>query len=285
VVQIGTQQKSWDIYERAVEAIRAGRLGDISHVEVWDNENHFPGYGRPADSNPPSELDWEMFLGPAPAHAFNPNRYDHHYWFFDYGGGWTLDWAVHHYDIVQWAMDVKAPVSATASGGKLALVDDDREWPDTLSGVVEYGPGPVAKRGFLMQYTTRSGGRGPDRGHGKAFHGTDASMVLDRSGYTLTGELRDGKKVVLDERVTGISESAAVVRHARNFLGYVKSRKRPLADVEVGHDSTNPGHLLNISWRVGRKIRWDAQREQILDDPEANALVSRAYRAPWSLPV
>lgn len=285
IVQIGTQQKSWDIYEKAVEAIRSGRLGDISHVEVFDNENNFPGYGSPPDSNPPSELDWEMWLGPAPLHAFNPNRLDHYYWYLDYGGGWVLDWAVHHYDIVQWAMDVKAPISAMAAGGKLSLEDDDREWPDTLSGVVEYGPGPVAKRGFLMQYTTRSGGKGPGRSHGKAFYGTDGSMLLDRSGFTITGELRNGKKVVMDETVTGISEDAAVVQHARNFIECVKSRKQPFADIQGGHDSTNPGHLLNISWRLGRKIHWDAKAEEVIDDPQANALVTRAYRAPWSLQV
>jgi predicted dehydrogenase len=277
IVQIGTQQRSWEHYQRAVEIIRSGRLGEISEVKVWDYENQSPGFGSPPDSAPPPELDWEFWLGPAPRVPYNPNRYAHHYWFFDYGGAWQLDWAVHHYDIVHWAMGVRCPTAATASGGKLAFANDNRQWPDTFSGVLEYGPGPVARRGFLLQYDFRGGCRAEARSHAKAFYGTDASMILDRGGYTITAELRGGRRVV-DQTFVGRGEN-----HAEVFLQNVRNRRRPNADVEEGHYSSNPGHLMNIAWRVGRKIRWDAEREQVLNDPEANALVSRQYRAPWRL--
>jgi predicted dehydrogenase len=279
IVQIGTQQRSWEHYQRAVEIIRSGRLGEVSEVKVWDYENQSPGFGSPRDSAPPPELDWEFWLGPAPRVPYNPNRYTHHYWFFDYGGAWQLDWAVHHYDIVHWAMGVRCPTTAIASGGKLAFANDNRQWPDTFSGVLEYGPGPVARRGFLLQYDFRVGCRAGARSHAKAFYGTDASMILDRGGYTITAELRGGRRVV-DQTVGGSAEN-----HAEVFLRNVRNRRRPSADVEEGHYSSNPGHLLNIAWRVGRKIRWDAEREQVLNDPEANALVSRQYRAPWRLEV
>jgi predicted dehydrogenase len=286
VVQIGTQQKSWDLYREAVEVIRAGKLGAITMVEIWDNENHFPGYGAPPDAPVPPGLDWDLWLGPAPAHAYNPNRFDHHYWFFDYGGAWPLDWAVHHYDIVHWAMDATAPLSATASGGKLAFgpESDDRQWPDTFCGVLEYGPTPVAPRGFVLQYTTRSGAQGRD-GHGKAFYGTDAAMYLNRGGFQIVGETRKGKKVVADSFHRGEPEDQASANHARNFLQAVMSRSKPLADIEVGHLSSNPGHLLNIAWRIGRKITWDAARETIPGDSEAVTFLSREYRAPWKLEV
>ncbi|MFO0928329.1 MAG: Gfo/Idh/MocA family oxidoreductase [Gemmataceae bacterium] len=282
VVQIGTQQRSWEHYQRAVEVIQSGRLGDISEVKVWDNENHAPGYGAPPDDKPPAELDWDFWLGPAPKRPFNKNRFGHSYWFFDYGGGWPLDWAVHHYDIVQWALKVKYPVAAVALGGRIGLdpAKDDREWPDTFGGVLEYGPGPLAKRGFLLTYTFRSAGRGGVRNHGKEFFGTEASLILDRSGYTITHEQQKGRPTPPAETFVGRDEN-----HAEVFVRHVKARTRPLADVEEGHYASNPGHLLNIAWRLGRKIRWDGEKERVLGDDEANALVTRTYRAPWKLEV
>lgn len=286
VVQIGTQQRSWDLYEKAVGLIRDGKLGEINEVKVWDYENDYPGFGRPPVTEPPKELDWDTWVGPAPSSPYTSNRYVHWYWFFDYGGGWPADWGVHHYDIVHWAMGVRSPISAVALGGHMALPDDDREWPDTFDGVLEYGPGPVAKRGFLLQYTFRSAGRGPGKKlHAKSFHGSDATLELDRNGYTLTGETRGGKKVVLDQEGRGIGEHEATGQHVANFLRCVKNREKPFADAEEGHFSSIPGHLMNISWRVGRKLQWDGQREVIAGDSEANALLSRSYRAPWELTV
>jgi predicted dehydrogenase len=285
IVQIGTQQRSWDHYHKAVDVIHSGRLGEISEVRVWDAENQYPGFGSPSDCAPPAELNWDFWVGPAPQRAYNPNRFNHHYWFFDYGGGWPLDWAVHHYDIVHWAMGVEWPVAATALGGKLAFERDSREWPDTFAGVLHYGPGPVAKRGFLLQYSFRAGGEGGQHTHAKCFYGTNGSLRLDRSGYQITAERQKGKRTIVEESVPGGGEGQAVVNHARTFLQNVRSRTKPFADVGQGHLSSNPGHLLNIAWRLGRTIRWDGANEQVLGDPEASALLSRAYRSPWKLEV
>jgi len=275
IVQIGTQQRSWEHYRRAAEIIQSGRLGEISEVKVWDYEYFWPGFGNPADAPPPAPLDWDFWLGPSPQVAYNPNRYDHHYWFFDYGGAWQLDWAVHHYDIVHWCLGVRHPVSATAMGGMLCFEATNTQWPDTLDGVLQYGPGPVAKKGFLLQYTFRGGCRREHRAHAKCFFGTEASMILDRSGYTITPE--KGKR--------GKPESfrGGPPNHQHVFLENVRNHRRPLADVATGHDSSNPGHLLNIAWRVGRTIHWDAQHEHVINDPEADALVTKSYRAPWTL--
>jgi len=285
IVQIGTQQRSWDHYHKAVDLIHAGRLGEITEVRVWDSENQYPGFGSPSDCAPPAELNWDFWLGPAPKRSYNPNRFAHHFWFFDYGGGWPLDWAVHHYDIVHWAMGVAWPVSAAALGGQLAFDDDNREWPDTFSGVLQYGPGPVARRGFLLQYSFRAGGEGGRHTHAKCFYGTNGSMQLDRTGYTITAEQRHGKKTIVEESFHSEGEGQAVKNHARAFLQNVRSRTKPFADVGQGHLSSNPGHLLNIAWRLSRTIRWDGANEQVLGDPEASALLTRAYRSPWKLQV
>jgi len=293
VVQIGTQQRSWPHYAKAAEAIRAGKLGEISEVKVWDYDYLYPGFGAPADCDPPKELDWDFWVGPSPAQPYNANKVARHYWFFDFGGGWQLDWAVHHYDIVHWCLGVTAPVAATAMGGFLCFEQPcNTEWPDTFSGIVEYGPGPVASKGFLLQYTFRGGCRREQRSHAKCFFGSEASMILDRSGYTIAAEARGGKKggKKLGEEIETERNAfdrnvhvASLKAHAEVFLDCMRTRRKSPADVEGGHCATNPGHLMNIAWKVGRRIRWDAGSEKVLDDPEADALVTKKYRAPWKL--
>ena len=118
IVQIGTQQRSTEHYQRAAEIVQSGRLGEISEVKVWDYQFFYPGFGSPASCDPPPQLDWDMWVGPSPDVPYNPNRFRNHYWFFDYGGAWQLDWAVHHYDIVHWFMGVDQPVAAMAMGGR-----------------------------------------------------------------------------------------------------------------------------------------------------------------------
>ncbi len=289
VVQIGTQQRSWPHYQQAAEVIQSGRLGEISEVKVWDFDYLYPGFGSPPDSEPPQEFGerhWDFWLGPSPKRPYNPNRFLNHYWFFDYAGGWQVDWAVHHNDIVHMCLGVTAPTTATASGGFLCFEDTNTEWPDTFSGICEYGPGPVAKKGFLLQYTFRGGCRREQRSHGKLFCGTEASMILDRSGYTITPDIgRPGKEETVRNAFRDDVHLESVAAHAQVFLDCIRNDRRPPADVEQGHYATNPGHLMNIAWKVGRKIRWDAEKEMVLDDAEANALVTKQYRAPWSLEI
>lgn len=288
IVQMGTQQHSWEHYIEAVDLIRSGKLGRISRVDVWDVENVAPGFGSPPDAAPPPELDWDFWVGPSPEVAYNPNRYKYHYWFFDYGGAWQLAWGVHHYDIVHWAMGVEAPVAAVASGGKFAFPDSNQDWPDTFDGSCKYPPGPVAAGGFQLNYTCRIGCAKPIEGctNGKAFYGTNGVLVLDRKGYRIYSESRDGNKV-LEERSRPFEgkEHDVMQTHVQTFLDAMRSRKRPPADVEVGHLASNPGHLMNIAWRTGRRVRWDAKKEEIAGDPEANALVTKRYRSPWTLEV
>jgi predicted dehydrogenase len=255
IVQIGTQQHSREHYRKAVGIIQSGRLGNISEVKVWDCDNWTPGRGSPADCDPPKELDWDFYVGPSPMMAYNPNcYYGYGYdWFKISGGGHQLAWGVHHFDIVNWAMGVQWPKSVSAMGGKFAFLDDNRQWPDTFSAVAQYGPGPVAKNGFVLQYTMRIGCRREHRSHSKCFFGTDAVLWIDRSRYTIIGETpRDGKKAVPDVEVLASDDE---YRHMQVFLDNVRNHKKPIDDVEVGHLATSVGHLMNVSYEVGRKVR------------------------------
>jgi predicted dehydrogenase len=293
IVQIGTQQHSLDYYRKAVEIVQSGALGRIGEVKVWDFVNDNPGIGVPPDSDPPAELDWDCWLGPTPKTPYNSNRYIHHYWFFNYGGGWTTDWAVHHYDIVHWAMGARGPLTACGSGGNYCFEKDNREWPDTFSGSLEYGPCPAADKGFVLQYTARAGNQHEryPTSNGKCFYGTDGTLLVHRGGFWLSPEIRASKKVEkianpVDSDAAGPEAYAAFNHpHTAAFIQNVRNRTQPETNAEVGHRASIPGHLMNIAWRVGRKLHWDADAEKIVNDPEADAMVTREYREPWKLEV
>ncbi len=283
VVQVGTQQRSGRHFQRAVELVRQGRLGKISLVRTWTHENQYPeGIGNPPDADPPSGLDWDMWLGPAPYHAWNPNRTSLDFrWFWDYSGGKLTDWGTHLIDIVQWAMDVDAPAWISAHGGKFYL-QDNRETPDTLEVLYEYP-------GFLLAYSSRECNSRPveNKSYGIEFFGSDGSLFVDREGFELYPET---KRVQSDEytfrapymRGRGSEQHAA---HVRNFLDCVKSRQRPISDVEIGHRSTTTSHLGNIAFKTHSRLHWDPATESFRDAPqEAVALLSKEYRKPWVLP-
>lgn len=304
VVQVGTQQRSGEHYQEAVELVRGGALGKISRAACWNFGNSSPqGIGNPPDSDPPRGLDWNMYLGPAPQVPFNPNRFINTFrWFWDYSGGKMTDWGTHHMDIIQWAMNVEAPLAVTAAGGKFVL-RDNRETPDTLEVVFEYP-------GFIATFSHREvNGYAPDgRDYGIQFFGSDGTLFVDREGYELipesSGDFEEPVPRYLEEVEAALNPaepwererrqpksrtrylkgdgSEQHIRHVRNFVDCVKSREKPRSDVQIGHLSTAAPHLANIALRTGRRIRWDAQKEQIIDDPEASARLNYQYRQ-WSV--
>ena len=284
IVQVGTQQRSREHYRAAVELIQSGKLGEISEVKVWDYANTWPGAGFPPDCDPPSELDWDFYVGPSPYRRYNPNMYYKfgYDWFKVAGAGHQVAWGVHHFDVVLWAMGVKWPDMVHATGGNFAY-EDNHEWPNTMSGTLTFGPGPVAKRGFVLQYTMRCGCQRETRAHGKCFFGSEASMLLDRSGYSVVRELRGGKGAAGPEETVQAKDDE--LRHFEVFLNNLRERKQPFANPETCHYATSLGHLMNISWQTGRSIRWDGRNNRVLNDAEANALVMKPYRAPWKLEV
>jgi len=229
--------------------------------------------GYPADGDPPPGVDYDMWLGPAPLRAFNPNRFHYSWrWFFDYANGMLGDWGVHLIDIIMWGMNASAPLSVCAAGGKFA-VNDNRDTPDTMEVVHEFP-------GFIHTYSLRKANEAPldgTHGYGMQFHGSKATLFVDREGWELIPEPESG----LQPQKGG--GSAQNEPHVRNFLDCVKSRQRPICDVEVGFRTTVACILGNISYLTGRKLYWDAAAERVTNDPEANRYLTRPYRAPWRL--
>lgn len=290
IVQIGTQQRSRQHYADAVKLIQDGKLGNISEVKICDYENWSPSFGFAENCDPPADLDWDFYVGPAEFQPYNPHiYYGYGYdWFKLSGGGHQVAWGVHHFDILLWAMGVKYPKAVSAMGGNFAF-QDDRQWPNTMSAILEFGPGPVAKNGFILQYDMRIGCRREHRSHSKCFLGTEASMLLDRGRYTIVEEpLSDTRGTITEglvNRPQDVTGQEDEYRHTEVFLKNVREHTQPFANTETGHHATNLGHLMNISWQLGRTIRWDGENEQAIDDAEANALVNKPYRDPWKLEV
>lgn len=301
VVQVGTQQRSGKHFQEAVRLVQDGFVGKVSFVRTWNYANEYPqGIGNPPDSDPPPRLDWDFWQGPAPAHPFNANRFgvapdtwSTFRYFWDYAGGMMTDWGVHLMDIVQWAMKVEGPSTITASGGKF-YIQDNAETPDTLQVTYEY-----EHPRFVAVYENRwdNANAKNDPGYGIEFHGTEATLFVDREGFKVypekaQPELYPGKHGVASaggNRSPSIEmkrANDAHFDHVRNFLECVKSRERPISDIESGHRSTSVCLLGNVALRSKRRIVWDAENQALKEGgEEAQRLLTRHYRAPWKLAV
>jgi predicted dehydrogenase len=285
VVQVGTQQRSGKHFQKIVELIQAGEIGRVTSVRSWNFGNDSPdGIGNPPDSDPPADLDWDLWLGPAPGAPFNRNRFGVYpdkwstfRYFWDYAGGMMTDWGVHLIDIVHWALDVKAPKTIYAFGDKYVL-EDNRDTPDTLTAAYRYP-------GFSCTYENRAcNGRSINQhGYGIEFYGTRGTLFVNRSGYEIVPETDrvEDRRIPRMYAMQGQRTNDSNHDHVKNFLDCMKSRERPISDIEIGHNSTAACLLANISYRVGRQLTWDVQKEQILDDPEATALLTREDRDTW----
>lgn len=305
VVQVGTQQRSGLHYQRAKELIQNEHIGDLVSVQLNVFRNVMPGFDNPPDQQPPVEMDYDMWLGPAPKKPYNKNRSIYHFrWFWDYSGGQMTNLGQHSLDIVHWYTGVKGPKSVYSTGGRL-YAEDNCEVPDRQDVIIEY-PGFTA----VCQYREVNGGRRMS-GDSLVFHGTKGSLSIDRGGFEVIADRKElpnnivagffgghpvgGPQMIYDmdqeedideywtESIQDDSGSGQeqFTLHTRDFLDCIKSRKQPIADVESGHRVVTSCHLSNISLRTGRKIEWDAEKEEIIGDADASKMLERLYRAPW----
>ena len=273
VTQMGNLIHATENYHRVVEIVRSGVLGKITKTRVWMAGDH-SGKGRPADTEPPAGLDYDFWLGPAPLRPFNPIRFLFNWRFtWDYAGGTLMDFCCHIVDLVHWAMEVDAPETICATGGRYAL-QDNLETPDTLEVVYHYA------KGFDMVWSqsdaSSHGFEG--RGLGIEFQGTDATLVADYGTFQVFPE--KGRTIELP--AASLPRS---VGHHREWLDAIRTRARCACHFEYGHRLTSVGHLGNIALWTGEKLRWDGAAERITNHDDANRHLARAsYRAPWALP-
>lgn len=282
VVQVGIQSRSGKNFEEACAYIRRGVLGKVMFAKGWESAKQ-GGIGRPPDSAPPAGVDYDMWLGPAPKRPFNENRFHGKWrWFFDYGAGDLANDGVHRTDYARrgLAAGFEAmgkqlpdwPSAVSASGGKFYF-DDAQEWPDTLVVTWDYP-------GATLMYEMRIWSGAPY--HGEA----EGAAIYGENGYVVIG---NANWRAYDEKDRLVAEGSGAksdddVAHKRDMFACIRGTGIPACDIEIGHVASGLVHMGNTAWRVDRKLRFDAEKEQYVGDPEANGFLGRTYREPWVLP-
>ncbi|MCH8924298.1 MAG: Gfo/Idh/MocA family oxidoreductase [Planctomycetes bacterium] len=274
MVQMGTQIRSAAFLREAREYVDSGALGQVIYGKAWETNRNGAVHLAP-DGSPPPGLDYEIWQGPAPERRFNRSIVGGSWrWLFDYGTGDLGNDGVHRIDYCRYVMGLEGmPQAICCSGGKF-FFEDDQQWPDTMLISYEY-PGRVLQYEMLLWSKPKLFGAG----EGAAIYGENGWMLLTNNSWKVYDAA--GKLVKQGEGDSGQTQQA----HIRNFLDAVHSRKRESLNQELssGHVSTTMCHAGNISWRTGKKLRFDAKTETF-DDPAANQYLGREHRKGFELP-
>ncbi len=264
VCQTGSQQRSDLRFRWACELVRNGAIGELERVTAALHRG--PSAPWQEVVAPPPNLDWEMWLGPSPWAEYRPARCHWTFrWFFDSSGGMLTDWGAHHNDIAQWGMGVDHSGPRTIEGA--ARFDPDSMYETPVQFEVRY----LYESG--VELTCTSEGR-----NGVTFHGSEGSIFVSR------GAIEADPPEILDTPPgSGEVQLYQSPNHHRDFAACVRSRRRPICDVEIGHRSVTVCHLGNLAIRLGRKLDWDPEAERFRGDEQANRLIHKPNRQPWVL--
>ena len=277
VVQVGTQSRSAEHVRRAMDRLHNGAIGEVLIAKAWNSQLRGNiGHVRP--STPPSQLDYDLWVGPAPMQPYQSNLLHSSWrWFTNFGCGDAGNDGVHDIDIARWGLGVDThPNTMTALGGKY-FFDDDQQFPDTQYVAFEYDAGGRKKQ---LIYEHRIWSPYVQEGHenGNAFYGTQGLMIFGKhNGWQLYGP----RNKLIEEMRGAISLEA----HHRNFLDCIRSGKSPNADAMTGHLSAALAHFANIATRLGTTLKLDPVKEAFLGNDDANKLLRRTYReGHWAVP-
>lgn len=286
VVQVGTHRRSGQAYAEAAKLVATGKLGKVTVGRAFDTTNMFPlGIGKAAPSDPPKDLDWDMWLGPRPMRPFQATIAPFKFRWWDLYATRFSDNGVHFIDAIRWITgDELGPTRVSALGGRF-VVDDDRTTPDVMEGLFQFPSGRLVS---FAQYES-SGNRAMPRPAFAELRGTQGTMYVNDNSFEVLPEHGGRYQDDRTPRMEPINQKfpggwdVHTCGHARNFLDCMKSRAKPNADVEIGHRSTTMTLLANISLATESTIHWDPEREVITNNKDANNLLHYEYRKPWTL--
>jgi predicted dehydrogenase len=291
VVQVGTQRRSTPHLAEAREKfIKSGALGKISLVEIYCYY-HMRATTNPPDSDPPPNLDYEMWTGPAPMRPYcaltHPRTWRA---FMEYGNGIVGDMCVHMLDMTRWYLDLGWPTRITSTGGILVDKASKANISDTQTATFEYPD-------LRVVWQHRSWGEANDPKHpwGATYYGDKGTLKVDVFGYDFTPAKGDTihKDVTYEyekypedrtEKDLERHVAPAIRYHMLDLLKNIDERGKPVADIEQGHISTASCILANNAMKLNRELRWDPAKNEVVGDKEANALLKRQYRSPWVHP-
>lgn len=270
IFQLGTQIHAGDNYHRVAEIIRSGSLGDIHTVRLWKTEGA-PELKMTKGQSIPSTLNWDMWQGPAPKREYIPERCHFNFrYFLDYSGGMFGDFWCHIADVVYMSLHPKGLRSISARGETAKGLSDTPGWID-----IDY-----EFDNLNIHWTTEPpnvpGARG--RNIGAYFEGEKGTLICDYGTREIT---------INGETVTDLPEVPITIPrspgHQQNFVDAVKSRRQPESNLEYAREMTLPMHLGLISWRLGKRLNWNPEKEKFIGNRKANKLLSRKARKAWRL--
>ena len=280
-VQVGTQTRSTAAVREAMEKLKSGVIGDVLVSKAWNSQRR-SSIGHTEPSDPPSTLDYDLWVGPAPMVPFRTNMLPSIWrWWYDFGAGDMGNDGVHEIDVAQWGLGVQTHPSTVAALGSKFVFDDDQQFPDTQYCVFEWpGDGKVGqKRQLIFEQRIWSPYVQEGWENGNAFYGTQGMMILGkRGGYKIFGP----KNEPIEEVTFGGPDLQA---HHDNFIACLADGKQPNAAIEINHLSTTLCHLGNIATRVRGTLDFDPQAERVTNNADGAALVRRQYReGHWAVP-
>lgn len=296
VFQVGTQQRSENDrrFLKAIAIVQSGRLG--KNVNAYVAIGGAPSGGNePFSSAPvPEDLDWNMWVGPAPAADYCVERRRMFRWWFEYSGGKMTDWGAHHIDIAQWALgqSESGPVSISSTGKFPPLIPDNFDWPAFLNGdatlpntyntATNFSIDLKFANGAVLQVNDSvSRDDGVKFGNGILFEGENGRIFVNRG--KLQGKLIDEMSAQdseeIDAAVAKLYKGKRIAGHMQNFFDCIDDRSQPVSDVYTHHRTMTSCHLCNIALMLGRDLRWDPKAQTFLGDDQAIALMSRKSRS------
>jgi predicted dehydrogenase len=278
------------LIEARDQIINQGKLGKIGYVEIYCYY-HMRAKDNPPNTDPPENLDYEMWAGPAPKIPYNKLIHPRSWRaFMEYGNGIVGDMCVHMLDMVRWMLDLGMPTHIASSGGILIDTKSKANITDTQEATFDFPDFPVV-------WTHRSWGSTPDPKYpwGATIYGEKGTLKASVMGYDFTPN--NGPPVHKDvtyefeqypedktEKDLETHVAPAIRGHMKNFLECIQSREKPVADIEQGYVSAASCILANLSQQLGRSLAWDHEKGRVKNDDEANKLLKRSYRAPWKHP-
>lgn len=273
LLQVGTQSRSTECVAEAIRRIREGEIGDVLVAKAWNSQRRGSiGHAEPA--KPPASLDFDQWLGPAEAVPYQKNLLHGVWrWWYPFGCGDIGNDGVHDIDVALWGLNPAGhPEKAACLGGKY-FFDDDQQFPDTQYASFEY-PGDDAGNRRQLIFEQRIWTPYTQEGYenGAAFYGTKGVLIC---GHTVGWRLYGPRNKLMAER----SGPADLVAHHDNFFDAIRGKAKLNADITAGHRAATIVHLANIAVRTGRLLNFDPATERIVGDQEADALISRTYRA------
>jgi predicted dehydrogenase len=292
VFQVGTQQRS-EMNQRfltAIAMIRDGRIGKVQKVSCAIGGS--PTSKELPKVEVPKELNWEMWLGQAPLvdYVSGPKKekgYPEsrcHYefrWWYEYSGGKMTDWGAHHVDIAQWAieMDNSGPISVEGTATHPVPYKDGYPTVDNqYNAATEFMITCMFPNGVEMVIRH-------DTDNGILFEGDKGRIFVSRGKLSGKPVEELEENPLSEDALTKVYRGKKPGNHMANFFECIKTREQPISDVFSHHRSMTTCHLANIAIRLGRKLQWDPQKEEIVGDPEANAWQKREQRKGYEIVV